>query len=110
MKPNRRVVDLPWEGEATVKEARKAMTEGSEVEIALPVNMHYVLSRHLHPQAAPGEPNAVDQTGGAEIIARMATLQGLESMHPLERAVQRSHYRVRLVSPSPLLMLSPPAR
>jgi hypothetical protein len=103
------VVAMRWDGAHTVKAARSAIARGSQVEIELPLEDHYALYRHLHPGSSRGGAEDIDATGGAELLASIASVAGLEEMRHLQPAVQRARYGVRLTSPEPLLRLLPPA-
>lgn len=107
MKHDRTVVVLQWPGLDSLKAARDAINSGSEVEIELPAGTHYVLHRQLHPGEAASVAERIDASGGAEMLAAIAAVRGLEELARLRRAVSRAHYRVRLTSPEPLLRLLP---
>jgi hypothetical protein len=98
---------LWWPGTDTLEAARRAIRAGSEVEIALPLEVHYALHSHLHPQAAAGPVENLEAEGGAELLGRVATIAGLEDLGRLRSAVRRARYRVRVTSPEPLLRLQP---
>jgi hypothetical protein len=103
------IVALRWEGRQSVKAAREAIAAGSQVEIELPLEDHYALYRHLHPEATRRGAEEIDTSGGAEILASVATVVGMAAIRRLQPAVRRARYRVRLTSPEPLLRLIPPA-
>lgn len=103
------LIAMRWDGAHSVKAARSAIASGSQVEIELPLEDHYALYRHLHPGPARGGAEEIDVSGGAELLASIATVAGLEEMRHLQAAVQRARYSVRLTSPEPLLRLLPPA-
>lgn len=50
----------------------------------------------------------VDASGGAELVATLATLTGLEAMAELAEPLTRWGYRVHVISPGPVLSLIPP--
>lgn len=101
------VVALRWEGPQSVKAARSAIAAGNQVEIELPLEDHYALYRHLHPEATRAA-EQLDASGGAELLASIASVAGMEDVLKLRAAIQRAHYRVRVTSPEPLLTLIPP--
>ena len=101
---------LYWPGTGTLKAARGMIREGKRVEIELPLEVHYALHRHLHPDATPGPVERLEADGGAELLGSVATVAGLEEMRELGAAVRRAHYTVRVTSPEPRLMLLPPER
>lgn len=104
------MVPLRWPGAETLKAARAAIRNGSPVEIELPLEVHYALFKHLQTGRAEGAAEDIDTTGGAELLAPIAAVAGLEELKRLETAVRRSGYQVRLTSPEPLLRLMPPPR
>jgi len=103
-------VILRWPGTGTLQAARGMIREGKRVEIELPLEVHYALHRHLHPDAAPGPVERLEADGGAELLGSVATVAGLEEIRKLGAAVRRAHYTVRVTSPEPRLMLLPPER
>jgi hypothetical protein len=104
----REVVALLWDGAATVRAAQRAMKKRASVQITLPQGTHHALFQHLNPGAARGTPENFDTEGGAEMLARIATVAGLEALGKLERAVRLARYRVQLSTPDPVLILAPP--
>ncbi len=101
------VVALRWQGAPSVKAARGAIAAGNRIEIELPLEDHYALYRHLHPEATRAA-DQLDASGGAELLASIASVAGMEDVRKLRAAVERAHYRVRVTSPEPLLTLIPP--
>ena len=104
------IVALSWPGRETLRAARDAMRARGRVDIELPLEVHYALHRHLHPDAAAGPLESLEADGGAELLGSVATVAGLEEIKELGAAVRRAHYSVRVISPEPRLMLLPPAR
>lgn len=103
------IVPLRWPGTDTLKAARQAIRNGNPVEIELPLEVHYALYTHLHAHVPHGAAESIHTSGGAELLAPIAAVAGLEELVRLEPAVRRGHYRVRLTSPEPRLRLLPPA-
>jgi hypothetical protein len=99
---------LRWPGADTLAAARRAIRAGERVEIELPLEVHYALHRHLHPDAASGPVERLEAAGGAELLGSVSTVAGLEEMKQLGAAVRRAHYTVRVTSPEPRLELLPP--
>jgi hypothetical protein len=108
MKREPNPVPLRWPGARTLKAARAAIRNGDPVEIELPLEVHYALFKHLHPQQAQGGSEDIDVSGGAELLEPIATVAGLEELKNLTAAVRRSHYQLHLTSPEPRLRLIPP--
>jgi hypothetical protein len=109
MTPEQTLVPLRWPGTGTLKAAREAIRNRSTVEIELPLEVHFALYAHLHAHEPHGSAENIDTSGGAELLAPIASVAGLEELGRLEPAVRRGHYRVCLVSPQPRLRLLPPA-
>jgi hypothetical protein len=102
------LLPLRWPGIQTLKAARAAIRNARSVEIELPLEVHYALLKHLHPEQARTGSENIDAAGGAELLEPIASVAGLEELKDLEPAVRRSHYRLRLTSPEPRLRLIPP--
>jgi len=101
-------VALRWPGTGTLKEARAAIRRGIPVDIELPLEVHYALYKHLHPDRPHTPSEEIDASGGAELLAPIATVAGLQDLKELESAVRKARYGVRLTSPEPRLRLTPP--
>ena len=103
-----RAVALRWPGADTLKDARAAIRSRLPVEIELPLEVHYALYKHLHPDRPHTPSEDIDARGGAELLAPIATVAGLADLQQLEPAVRRAGYSVRLTSPEPRVLLTPP--
>jgi hypothetical protein len=103
------VLALRWQGAQSIKAARDAIAAGRRVEIELPLEDHYALYRHLYPQVKRAAAK-IDASGGAELLAAIADVAGMDDARKLSAAVARANYRVRVTSPEPLLALIPPAK
>jgi len=101
------IVALRWGGAHSVKAARSAIRNRSRIEIELPLEVHHALYRHLHPDAPRGAAEDIDASGGAALLAQIATVAGLEEIRQLEASVRRARYRVRVTSPEPRVSLTP---
>lgn len=99
---------LTWSGKDTSAHAIEAMQRRAKVEIALPASIHHALYSRLNPRADTAAMEAVDASGGAELVATLATLTGLEAMAELAEPLTRWGYRVHVISPGPVLSLIPP--
>lgn len=102
------IVTLRWDGTPSVKAARGAMRNGDRVEIDLPLETHHALYRHLNPDAPRGPDEEIDAADSVELLARVATVAGLEELAQLGPAVRRGRYLVQLTGPEPRLSLVPP--
>lgn len=100
------VVNLTWHGSATVDAARAAVNDHRDVELQLPAGFHHAVLVRFRTQAAPGRGETVDVAGGPELLARAATIHGLDGLAALHDPVVREHAHVRIVSPSPKIVIS----
>jgi len=91
-----------------MKDARDAIRRGIPVDIELPLEVHYALYKHLHPDRPHTPSEEIDTSGGAELLAPIAAVAGLQDLKQLEPAVRKARYGVRLTSPEPRLRLTPP--
>ncbi len=101
-------IALRWPGTGTMKDARAAIRRGEPVDIELPLEVHYALFKHLHPGRPHTPSEEIDASGGAELLAPIATVAGLQDLKELEAAVRKARYHVHLTSPEPRLRLTPP--
>ena len=101
---------LRWPGADTLKAARAAIRGGKPVEIELPLEVHYALYKHLHPDRPHTPSEDIDASGGPELLGPIAAVAGLQELQHLAPAVRKAHYRVHLASPEPRLRLTPPER
>jgi hypothetical protein len=101
---------LRWDGTPSVAAARSAMRRGDRVDIALPLETHHALYRHLNPDAPRGPDEAIDAEDGAELLGRIASVAGLPELAGLAPALRRNGYRVELSGPDPVLSLLPPRK
>ena len=101
---------LAWHGAASVRQLERALKRGATVRLALPLEMHHALFRHLNPGADAAVPEGYVVEGDAALLPRIATVAGLEALGRLERPARAAGYRVVLDTTDPLLTLLPPPR
>lgn len=99
------VVHLRWNGQESVREAGEHILRGNDVELELPANLHHALFAHLNPYAEPGEPEDVDFSDDTALLERVAQIRGFEDIAALCDPVSQTHARVRVVSPSPRVII-----
>lgn len=99
-------IHLTWRGRETVDAAQAAIADAHDVEVQLPADFHHAMFVRFYPDAAPGTVEALDVQGGAEILAQAADIRGLDVLAQLQEPVRRRHASVRLVSPSPKLVIT----
>ena len=100
------VVNLTWHGMATVDVARAAVSDHRDVELQLPAGFHHAVLVRFRAQAVAGRDEAVDVAGGPELLARVATIHGLDALGALHDPAVREHAHVRIVSPSPKIVIT----
>lgn len=99
---------LLWQGPQTVEEARRLVTsqEGPmALELHLPGNLHHTLYTRLHSQAAAEGVEEVSVEGDGRLLRRIEDLPGVEGLGVLREWVEEAGLKVRIVSPSPAIIL-----
>jgi hypothetical protein len=99
------VIRLTWHGLESIEAAKEALQRHGNVELQLPDDFHHTLFVHLHPGSAPVGSEQVDETGGAELLSRIAEINGLTGIANLVAAVTESRAKVRVISPSPKIIV-----
>jgi len=94
------VVRLNWEGSETVAAVKPVLRGPCRIELYLAANYHHALYRHFHPAAPPGRIEALDERGGAELLARLAEIEGLAPLAQLQDAVAERKGEVRITGPA----------
>lgn len=100
------VVNLTWHGAATVDVARAAVSDHRDVELRLPAGFHHAMLARFQTAAAPGRGETLDVEGGPELLRQAAGIHGLDALGALQDPVQREHAHVRIVSPSPKIVIT----
>jgi hypothetical protein len=99
------VTDLIWRGTETVEKAAAALAHRADISLSLPPSFHHAVATRLSSPAASPPLEAVDVSGGADLLGRLATIRGLEGLAGLEAPVARMGARVRVMSPSPTVAI-----
>jgi hypothetical protein len=100
---------LNWEGSGTVQSLASVLEQQGAVALSLAPDLHHSLFVHLYPGASPGEPEQIDLSGDADLVARVAEISGLEALAELLPALRRAHAEVRVESPAPIIHIQIPA-
>lgn len=100
------VISLAWHGRNSVNAALAAVNDHHDVELQLPAGFHHAVLVHFNPRASSGLDAELDVHGGPEILAQAAGIRGLDALGELQDAVRRAHAQVRIVSPSPKIVIS----
>lgn len=96
---------LMWEGDSTLATLRKFLRERTDFELELPPDYHFALFRHLYPHAAAGDSEVIDVSGGAELLDKVAEIQGLNELTELAAPVAAAGGRVHIRSPGPGILV-----
>lgn len=99
--PNR----VLWRDRQSTREAREALAEFGRVELDLAPSFHHALFAHLQPRAETGQPEVLDLEGDADLLRRIANIQGLEEMAELAEWVTEALGTVLVRSPSPTIII-----
>src|SRR5512145_2091705 len=100
------ITDLIWRGTETVQTACAALVRHGAVEVQLPPDFHHAVFSSLRPASTPGEIEELVMSGGAELLARISRIPGLGALARLEQPVTAAGARVRVVSPSPKILIT----
>lgn len=100
------VVNLMWHGRATVDVARAAVGDHRDVALQLPAGFHHAMLVRFQSGSTPGHDDMLDVEGGPELLREAAGINGLDALGDLQESVLREHARVRIVSPSPKIVIT----
>jgi len=102
------LIELPWHGQETIANAPKLLDQARQVKITLPANYNHSLFSVFHPGAPPGHPEAVDVSGGRELLVTVASIKGLEGIARLADGLPAEGVMVQVVSPLAIIMTLEP--
>lgn len=103
-------VHLNWEGAETIATIASVLHQPCHIELNLAANYHHAIFRHLHPDAPPAQLEALDEQGGAELLAKLAEIEGLQPLARLRDAVAESKGLVRISAPAMVIIDIPEKR
>jgi len=103
------LIRLTWHGHETVSLIPGLLNEFEQIEISLPLEYNHALFETLHPDARAADLENIDAHGGPELLARIATVSGLEELENLTGLLNNARASVRIISP-PTLLISFPAQ
>jgi hypothetical protein len=98
-------VRLIWEGPTTLHALQALVQARVNFELQLPPDYHFALFRHLFPHAAPGETETIDVSGTADLLDKVAEIQGLQELAELKAPVAASQAQLRILSPGPGILV-----
>lgn len=99
---------LVWPGAESMAALRRALQEGRDVELVLSAGLHNAFFSRFEADAPLDSEVQVDVQGGADLIARLKGIAGLEPLAELEQTLRDGGWRVAIVSPTPRIILSAP--
>lgn len=103
-------IHLNWEGAETISAVNPVLHQPCHIELNLAANYHHAIFRHLHPDAPAGQLEALDEQGGAELLAKLAEIDGLQPFSRLRDAVAESEGSVRISAPAMVIIDIPKKR
>lgn len=99
---------LIWPGAESMVALKRALQEGCDVELVLSAGLHNAFFNRFEANAPLDSEVQVDVQGGADLIAQLKDIAGLEPLAELEQTLRDGGWRVAIISPTPRIMLSPP--
>jgi len=103
------LIKLPWHGHETIESIPALLDQAEQIEITLPANYNHALFRVLHPDQPHAQLEAISASGGPELLAKIATVIGLEELAALTGALHAAQATVRVVSPPTIVITLPAA-
>lgn len=100
------LIKLTWRGHETIESIPPLLGNARQIEILLPSNYNHSLFCALHPDEPPAQLEEINASGGSELLAVIATVNGLEEFIALARALTTAHIEVQVVSP-PSVIIKP---
>lgn len=101
------IIRLNWEGVETIAAIRPVLHQPCRIELTLAANYHHALFRHFHPAAPAGQFELLDERGGAELLAKLAEIDGLQVLAQLRDDVITAKATVRVTGPATVIMEVP---
>jgi len=99
---------LMWEGKATLEKLHKLVQARTNFELQLAPDYHFVLSRHLMPDAPPAEAEEIDLSGTGELFNTVAEIRGLQELAELAGPLSAAGAQVHIQSPAPGILVTFP--
>lgn len=103
------VIKLPWHGHETIESIPSLLNRAKQIEITLPANYNHALFRVLHPDQPHARLEVIDASGGPELLAKIASVTGLEELTALTGALTAAQATVGVVSPPTIVITLPAA-
>jgi protein-L-isoaspartate(D-aspartate) O-methyltransferase len=98
------IVRLNWEGDETIRAIAPVLSHPCHIELHLAANYHHAIYRHFNPAAPPGGLEVLDEQGGAELLDRLAEIEGLRALAQLKVAVAESHGLIHVTDPAVVII------
>ena len=94
---------VTWRGPKSIAEIARKLAQRKAVAVSLPWSFHHALCVQLSDYAKVH--GMLDVSGGAELLARLAEVTGLQELARLREPVRLAGATVRVHSPPPQLHL-----
>lgn len=101
------LIRLNWEGSETIEAINSVLHQPCRIELTLATNYHHAIFRHFHPAVPAGQFETLDEQGGAELLAKLAEIDGLQALAQLMDAVAKSKATVRVTGPAMVIIEIP---
>ena len=103
------LIKLTWHGHETVESIPALFDQAEQIEVILPLNYNHALFHRLHPHAPPAELEDIDVSGGPELLAEIAGINGLEGFNALAGTLTAARAAIRIASPPKVVITLPAA-
>lgn len=100
-------IKLTWRGHETIESIPALLDHARKLEITLPSNYNHSLFIALHRDEPAAQLEEISASGGPELMARIATVSGLEEFAALTRPLSAARATVQVESP-PKVIITPP--
>src|SRR5574340_1006216 len=95
---------VDWKGPQSLALVEAALARFHVAEIHLAAEFHHALCTRLG-AGEPGAPEHLDLAGGAELLSRLAAIQGLDALAGLASVASGRNVLVSVSSPSPVIRI-----
>jgi hypothetical protein len=99
------MIELDWQGVATVARVKEVLADAREIRIMLPGELHEPVKKQMTAEIDVLLYQKVAVEGDAEQLNRLAAIAPLQALADLVRPVQSLAGRVQVTSPPPLIII-----
>ncbi|SOD41787.1 hypothetical protein SAMN06298226_2090 [Nitrosovibrio sp. Nv4] len=101
------LIKLTWRGHETIESIPALLDHARKLEITLPSNYNHSLFSALHRDEPAAQLEEIDVSGGPELLARVATVSGLEEFATLTRPLTAARATIQVESPPKVIITLP---